>query len=308
MNKNICVQCNLEFNKNDRVPKILPCLTLKCLRCLSSDGGKLSFDEERVIDCKNCSRIHLISNINDLPTSEITLFLNECSVQELVSTNLESNPISKSKLKSFSESFFQLIREENFKFFKHYDNAIADIDVRTEQLISFVVESGEKLKDKIKSSYEESLNFLSCNTQNFIDDQKNSDIINVKLNCLSLDTISINENEDLITVLANANKLQQHLFYLEKSLCYFMKNSIDFDKNFLGCILNSLNDQNYLRIKKLSTILDNSQKVTLDLEHAQNLLRHEILPIERIIKINFTTYKGLLVEAFDRLTGKIIKT
>ncbi len=288
MNKINCGQCYLEYNKSDHEPKILPCLGLICFKCLSEPtaGG---IEKERLVDCKNCSRIHLIPNFNDLPTSRITLFLNEFS-EEISLGNVESNLEIKSRLKSFSEIFHQLIREENFEIYKHYDNVICDIDVKSEQLISFIVKSCDALKNQIKSNHDESLKFL-CQTQNPTDDKDNSDNLAVKLKCLSLDQSVINDNEHLVSIVKDANKLQHQCFELERNLNYFVESSINLEKNFLGCILNSLLDRNYTKIKNLHSILENSEKVSLDLEMAQNLLRQEILVIDKIIKINFTTFK-----------------
>jgi hypothetical protein len=288
MNKIICDQCHLEFNKCDNEPKILPCLALICFKCLSEPTIG-SIEKERLVDCKNCSRIHLIPNINDLPTSRITLFLNEFS-EDFSLGNAESNLEIKTKLKSFSEIFYQLIREENFDIYKRYDNVICDIDVKSEQLISFIVKSCDTLKSQIKSNHDESLKFL-CQMQNPTDAKDNSDNLAVKLKCLSIDQSLAIDDEHLVSIVKDANKLQQQCFELERNLKYFEESSINLEKNFLGCILNSLLDRNYTKIKNLSSILENSEKVSLDLEMAQNLLRQEILVIDKIIKINFTTFK-----------------
>jgi hypothetical protein len=288
--------------------KILPCLSLKCLNCLKTAGKVSSIDEVRAVVCNKCSNFHLISNIYDLPTSEITLFFNSLNLQQTFLENPDSNAIIKASLREFSGNFLQSICGKNFEIFKHYDNTISDIDIRTEEIISCIVRSCEKIKNQIKSYYEDVLVFLSCKKSNFIDNQNNSELLNIKFKCLSLDQSDINDKDYIITSITEANKLQLHLFDLEKRLCYFIGSSIDPDKYFLGCVLNSRNDRNYVKIKELSTILENSEKVSLDLEQAQNLLRQEILPIEKIIKINFTTFKGLIVEAFDRKSGKLLKT
>ena len=308
MDRDICDQCHLEFDGNENEPKILPCLALKCLSCLNTAGKESSIDGVRAVECKKCSTFHLISNIYDLPTSEITLFFNSLNLQQISLENRDSNSIIKTNLQKFSGNFLQSICEKKFEIFKHYDNTISDIDVRTEEIISCSVKSCEKLKNQIKSCHEDVLDFLSCKKANSIHNQNNSELLNIKFKCLSLNQSVINDKDYVTTSITDANKLQLHLFDLEKRLCYYIGGSIDPDKYFLGCVLNSGNDRNYVKIKELSTFLENSEKVSLDLEQAQNLLRQEILPIEKIIKINFTTFKGLIVEAFDRKSGKLLKT
>ena len=101
------------------------------------------------------------------------------------------------------------------------------------------------------------------------------------------------------------NKLQQNLADLENQSWYFKENSNKLDKHFLGSLLNSKIDRNYRTIKNLTQLLEDSEsntnvkKVSLDLDLAIKSLKQEILPLEKIIKINFTTFKGLNFETFD---------
>ena len=130
-----CSECQLTFDASHRLPKIMPCLSLTCLECLHAMPN---IQSEYAITCSSCRQTHLITDLNEVPTSQITLFL-------LAKNNL-SGP---SSLSQFGARIKEYLREENFEIYKHYDNIIFDIDILAETLIQFLVARRDQLQKQV---------------------------------------------------------------------------------------------------------------------------------------------------------------
>ena len=89
----------------------------------------------------HCSKNHIISNIEDLTTSLITLHL--LSQQDKILN-----------LQEFSEKLHEYIRTENYDIYKHYENLIFDVDIKAENLIQFFHVSRDKLRKQAKDYFE----------------------------------------------------------------------------------------------------------------------------------------------------------
>ena len=311
-----CEHCLAKFNNNDHMPKILPCFALVCLKCLLKESSIIN--GEYLVNCKKCYQIHFITNIADLPNSQITLFINESNEEngKLENKTIENLEISSNKtkfgLKTFAQLYCQSIREGKYEVYKHYDHVLGDIDIRAEQLVTSIVKSSDKLWSQIKAHNDESNKFF--NESDIVTDNENmSDILATKRRILSWNKESFSHSIDFNSVLLDSNKLQQHLNGLKQDLCYFKESSIRLDKYFLGSILNRSFDQNFRKITLLTQFLEesskNSNKVNLSIDLTQSILKHEILPLEKVIlRINFTNFRGLNFESFDSSSGQLINT
>ena len=325
MDKLYCVHCTAKYDTTEHSPKILPCLALKCLRCLKKDLN-LSNKDEYIIHCIECSATHLVPSVVDLPTSEIVLHL----VKTTNETQLENKrgggsgeeeedreslllPKKRQKLADFSRMFSEGLRRERFEIYKHYDHAIGDIDIRAEGLIQFVNQSRGDLQKRIKSFRDESLSVFSDEKRapNETDEvTATSEIKKIKEELSNLSDDRIETDADLQVVVHESNKFQQYVHQLKKNLWYFTENSMKLESSLLGHTLNGKFDRNFMKIRNLTSLLTNSNslnKISLASDFAQSVLRQEVLALNRVVKIYFTTYRTLHFEVFD-VHGNLAKS
>ena len=311
MEKIICTSCTANFNSTDHLPKILPCLGLKCLKCLKKE---LFMRKDFLMNCAHCSKSHFIQNVDDLPTSQIVLHLisgaqPESKILPLTSEETSSDPI----LKDFSAELSDTLSRDNFEIYKHYDNIINDIDIRAEQFIQFIHLSRRDLQDKVKALRDETLTLFSATASPAKETNPHTkDMLAIKEKLLNLDDdTQVKNPPELSQLVAESNKLQRHIYDMKKKLWYFSENTIKLENSLLGQTLNSTFDQNYLKIRKLEDILADkntlAHKVTLSDSYTQSVLRHEVLALNRIVKVYFTTFRVLMFETFD-LQGKLLKS
>jgi hypothetical protein len=323
-----CAHCTSKYDISDHLPKILPCLGLKCLKCLKKDIN-LNIKDEYFINCTTCSSTHLVSSVIDLPTSDIIVHLlsvkNELQQennQEINEENLElddereSKRIKGQQLSDFSEKFKEKNRIEYFEIHKHYDQIIGDIDIRAESLIEFIHKSREDIQKKVKDFRDESLKiFVEQAPQSTIKEEdisikETKEMKAIKEKLSRLDDAVVKSPEDLKLILKESNKFQQYLYQLKKNLWYFTENSMKLENSLLGHTLNGKFDRNFLKIRNLTSLLSNSNslnKICLASDFSQSVLRQEVLTLNRVVKIYFSTYRTLHVEAFD-LHGNLSKS
>ena len=284
-------------------------MALKCLKCILSQP---SVHGEYLINCQNCLKAHLISNISELPTSHVTLRL----IEKLAETS-EYSSLSdlKAILKEYSSDLSAQIRIEKFEVYKFYDNVINDIDIRAEELLQSVHLSRDQLQNQIKVYQNEALKFFNdTNVDSSTANANNNMVLKMldvknKLTFLSSNTVDV-DKETLDSIVKDSNILQQYLFDLHDKWWYFTEYPHKFDQSLLGKNLNCDFDQNFIKIKHLAEFLADpvrSTRIHLAVEFAQETIQQIILPLEKIIKVYFTTFKGLQIETFDTATGALIK-
>jgi hypothetical protein len=313
-----CNNCFAQYDNNVHVPKILPCLGLKCLKCLKNDVD-IKLEDKYIINCKTCHKAHLVSSVIDLPTSEVIIHLikRQNKPEQVIKHELNSKSIGINE-ESFSEEFKQKIRIEYYGIYKHYDNIIGDIDIRAESLIHFINKSRQEIQNKVEIYRDESLKVLteekyepsvkereiSCTITNEMK------VIKEKL--CKLDEAFIKKPKEFELVLKESIKFQQFMHDLKANLWYFSENSMKLESPLLGIIINGTIDRSFLKIRNLTHVLSKSSnlnKVSLSSDIPQNLiLRQKIHTIGQIVKIYFCTDNSLHFETFDRqgnLTKKI---
>jgi hypothetical protein len=289
MNCNLCLS---PFNQVENLPKILPCIGVSCLKCLKNMP---CIKNEYLIDCVHCSKTHLIANIHDLPTSEITL--------HLASQNKSPN------LKEFSEDLEYYLRSENYDIYKHYDDVICDIDIKAETLIQFIQASRDQLQAKAKKNLENTLAILDIESKaDESMDTETQQIINIKNKLINFDET---KPSDIELIINESHRLQNYLKDLNKNLYHFSENSTNIDNSLLGHNLNSRFDANYKKIVKLDELFktaDDASKIKLGCLFNELSTRKEIFSFEnKYVKMYFTCKRTILFEEFD-LCGKLIKT
>jgi hypothetical protein len=225
--------------------------------------------------------------------------------------NTESDEDGK-EFSDFSRKFTETNRIENYEIYKHYDNIIGDIDIRAESLIQFVNQSRDDLQQKVKALRQEELSiFNDSESQN----QEIQAIKTIKAKLQNLSDSSLKpQDQDLKTLLNESNQFQHFIFELKRNLWYFCENSSKMDNSLLGRMLNGKFDTTFNKLKRLSSLLAedgdktmSTNKVCLASDFAQSILRQEVLTLDRIVKIYFTTYRTLHFEMFD-LHGKLAKS
>ena len=283
-----CTQCHKRFNAGTNCPKILPCLAVKCLACLKKMPN---IQNEYLIDCKVCSKPHIISDLTTLTTSDIALHLVEKPKKQDITTSVLE----------FAENMPQLIRGESYEVYKHYDNIICDIDIKGETLVQLVHSCRQQLQNRVKEYRDQTLAFF--NSDNGSRDEISA--IKDKFIDYSQKNALINEN-DCADVITSANKLQLHLSELKKNLWYFSESNVKFENSFLGHNLNAAFDQIYHKIRNLD--INTAEKVVLSIQFNDLSLRQEIFLLgDKIVKMFFTTNQSIHFESYD-LKGKRLKT
>jgi hypothetical protein len=293
-----CNICSVAFNELENLPKILPCFGLSCLKCLTETT---CVKNEHIIDCKNCSKVHLITNLNDLPTNNILSISSRDNV---------------SFLKDFQDNLNTYLQSENYQIYKHYDNVICDIDIKAETLIQFIHSSREKLQQNVRDQQRKMLCLLGEDPIKFDDDSTNKDIktrkmIIIKEKLLNLGCNKVTNIEELQLIIQEANQLEYYMHNMNKNMLYFSESSIQFEKSLLGQNLNSLFDKNLAKIKGLKECfanLSDVNKVNLSIKFEDLALRRKIFPLVKIYVLQILTCKRTIVlESFD-LHGKFIKS
>lgn len=142
-----CLICEQTFNNHDKIPKVLPCSDVACSSCLNKKCE--IFLGEFLFKCTNCKKELKIANIDELPTSKLTLHL------------INQSNVVKTNLKQFNLN----TKSEIYKLNKHYDNIINSVDIRTESLINFLCTSREVLIKQINEFRKQSIsNYDSLDT------------------------------------------------------------------------------------------------------------------------------------------------
>ena len=313
-----CNCCKSKYDTIDYMPKILPCLAIRCLRCLKNEQYS---QEEYLIKCTNCLKVHFIRNVNSLPTSDIVLHLIKSSTdqnhehitagaQSGLNPRLEYFESDKLKLKEFVENLKENMRDESFEIYSHYANIINDIDIRAEQLLQFVHLSRENLQNKVKDIRDNSLAIFNEDKSIKEHDKETKNIVALKDEIFSIDERKVKNPEDLNRFINFSNKLQQFINIMKKNLWYFSENPIKFEDSVLGQILSVKFDRNFITIKNLSTILSDKKsvnKVNLDQQFNRLIVRQEVLVLNQIVKIYLSETSSLHLQVFD-LDGKLQKS
>lgn len=315
-----CAHCTSKYDTTEHSPKILPCLGLKCLKCLKKDIN-LNIKDEYVIKCTTCSKTHLVSSVIELPTSDMIVHLinMKSDIQQRIKRELEEDEETldigdeddsfqgdkKQKLNEFSEKFREKIRLENFEIHKHYDNIIGDVDIRAESLIQFINQSRENIQNKVKSFRAESLKVFTEQIEDAIESDEDKETIEMKAIKEKLAILKDDKNiGDLKVVLKESNKFQLYIHNLKANLWYFSENSMKLENSLLGHTLRPTFDRNFLKIRNLNVLLSNSSslnKVCLASDFSQSVLRQEVLTLNRVVKIYFSTYRTLHCNPFNNV-------
>jgi hypothetical protein len=293
-----CNICSVEFNTLENLPKILPCFGLSCLKCLTETT---SIQNEHLVDCKNCSKAHLIANLNDLPTSNVLSFFSRDNVIFL---------------KEFQDNLHTYLQSENYEIYKHYDNVICDIDIRAETLIQFIHSSRDSLRQKVRDQQRKMLCLLDEDPVALDDDITTIDketrkMISIKEKLLNLGCNKVTNIEELQLIIQEANQLEYYMHTMNKNMLYFSESSIQFEKSLLGQNLNSRFDKNLAKIKGLKEVfanLSDANKVDLSIKFEGMALRKKIFPlVSKYVASFFTCKRTIVLESFD-LHGKFIKS
>jgi len=291
-----CNICKFVFNDLETLPKILPCLGLSCLKCLQTFPR---IQNESLVNCINCSRPHFIANINDLPTSNITL-------------DLVTNADKKTELKEFQERLKFYLNSEHYEIYKHYDDVICDIDIKAETLIQFIHETTFLLQHKVRDHQRKTLSlYMDGPIRDDELDEETRKMLDVKDKLFKLAENKVKNFAELQLIIQQANQFQNYMHELEKNVFYFSESSKRIETSLLGLNLNSLFDQNFSKISNLNEIFKNlsdSKKVQLNLKFDDMALRKEVFALnDKYIVFYFTCKRTIIIESFD-IHGKFIKT
>ena len=284
-----CSECQLTFDASHRLPKIMPCLSLTCLECLHAMPN---IQSEYAITCSSCRQTHLITNLNEVPTSQITLFR---------LANSEG-----SHLERFAQNLDQYLRDENFEIYKLYDSAIFDIDIRAETLVQLVISRRDQLQKQIRLHLKTTSEFLDGYSTH--SEMIPLEMASIRDNLLHLDSAT----EDMDSLICQANKLQNFLRDLKHNAHFLSQHSsLEFDKSLLGLNLNPSFDANFKKVKHIGHLLSEvpeANKVSLKINFTQSSLRQEVFPLnDRLVKMYFTSNRTIVLESFD-LAGNLIKS
>ena len=288
----ICPDCKESYNEGDRSPKILPCSDSLCVMCLLKCNQQ-SLGGYNVL-CTVCKKTHSVSSLDDIPTSKTTLYLLQ---------QIEKSSVTNSTENKFNETVNKVILELNkemkisrFNIQLHYDDAINNIDIRTETLINELHTARAQLQDKLNEDRKKSIDLFN----NELD----------KLNSFE----KLNPNQ-LHTQL---NKIESNLAAINQKLYYFSDNNLmPFESSWIGHVVSKELDTNFKKIKSLKSIMktqenqNNKQslKVTFSLKDAfsENSIRQNVIPLSmnRILKVYFTVRRSIFLELYDS-TGQCI--
>ena len=251
---------------------------------------------EYLVNCSACSKTHFISDLNALPTSEITMF------------QLTNKDINSQKLKEFAKKFNEYLRAENYEIYKLYDNTICDIDIKTENLIQLTLARRDLLQKQINQHLSHTSQFFDHNQlANDLNKDIPLEMITIKDKLLSLESTE----EDINTIIRQSNKLQSFMDELKSNMHFFSESAPQFKNSFLGYNVNPNFDVNFKKVKNLTQLLDKAieeNKVCLEIKFTQSSLRQEVFPLDdRLVKMYFTSNRTIVLESFD-LKGRLIKT
>jgi hypothetical protein len=288
-----CQNCSLIYNSTDREPRILPCSDLLCMQCLAN----LSHRELTtfITNCPLCNKSHRLSKLDDVPKSNTTLYLlnqrqNESSTQmETISQGTDNQ--------TFVNMMQQLNKDLKLARFNiqiHYDDAINDIDIRTETLINSINTARAQMQDKLNELRNKSIDDFNAELQ--------------RLNAIDLQAPPIK-------IMKQLNKSEQILSAINDNLSYFSDNTLQpFDKSLIGHIVNKNMDTNFVKIKTLKSIFsgestNSSLQISLRVndQSGDNVIRQNVIPLslDRVLKVYFTTRRSVKLELFDE-TGRMI--
>jgi hypothetical protein len=288
-----CQACEQQFDTTDREPKILPCSDLICLQCLVEHSRKQVLPSF-FFTCLQCAKTHTVSKLDEMPTSKTTVYLLKQAEQTGESVNSMSNVQSKIEpaLKTALEQLNKDLKLARFDIQIHYDDAINDVDIRTETLINSLNTARLQMQEKLNQNRTKSI------------DQFNLEI--EKLNAINFD---VSTPKTTALVLNQLNKSEQSLATINRSLSYFSDNTLKpFDNSLLGHIVNKSMDKNFTKIKNLKSILAEEAAnkpliVTLNIKDScvDNAIRSNVIPlsVDRICKVYFTTSRSVYLEIYD---------
>ena len=313
INLKTCLNCKQNYDRELKIPKILPCSHLMCKSCIDSHLKQLS--KYRIV-CKICFESNIMTTIDDLPTSDMIidiLLKNESDNEEHY-----LNKDQQTKLFSKLNELNVFVRLQNLDIYNHYFSVQCDIDYRAESLMQSINVSGvgyrEILINKISEERDKTLNMhqskgteTNSNRNLFLDlieklDRQKMVVENSK---------SLIKNELFGEIIQDYNKLQSYFFNLKKSSWYFVDSPIKYDKSLVGHLINSQLDNNYMKIKNLKLLLkdeDHFKKVYFNSKYDEESLRNKIIPLsqDRIVKVSFLTHKhSLYIQLFDS-SGEMI--
>ena len=270
-----CFFCKIDFNQLLNEPKILPCSHLICRNCLNIST---KFLREIKVKCSICYQKHILTHIDDLPTSNI--------IKDFL--EIESNDIRIKDTTFLNQNIIKFleygIRRNRLDINEHYDSVINDIDIRAENVIKLIHLYRQSLQLEIKRDRENSLQSLDI-------------FESLKMR--------MTNDFDKNAIINDYNKIQSTIYLIKKNFTYFLDNSIKLDKSLLGYNLGITTHKNILKIQNINNILANEinfKKITLSTIINKYSKYDKIIPLSpnKIIKLFYdSTYRSFYLELFD---------
>jgi hypothetical protein len=252
-----------------------------------------------VITCTSCKKTHRLAQLDDAPVSKATIYLvKQCHQDESTAPasidQIDDNSKSNQPFQNMMQQLDKDLKLARFNIQIHYDDAINNIDIRTETLINSLNQARTQMQEKINELRKKSV------------DEFNNEFENLKLNDLDMQPSKL---------IPRINKIEHRLASINQNLSYFSDNTLQpFDKSLIGHILCKEIDTNFLKIKDLKSILNDqspekTQRVTLKFEDNinDNVVRQNVIPLslQRILKVYFFNRRSVYLELYDA-EGKLV--
>ena len=267
-----CHSCHISFNEETNSPKVLPCADMVCLECLEKKSVRFLTDS--FYQCTICDKELTFNEQNGLPGNNLLLH---------------------NDLFNFEFDF----KSEHAAINKHYDQAINNIDIKTEFLILQLNNLRNQLIEKLNEHRNEALSaidHLSIHNRT-IYENFSSEFNKNKINGLRL----INDY----------SQLQANLYLLKQNLYTFEENNLK-ENGLLGNVMKKVDNKNFFKIKNLQDPINKNQSFKIKLNGQDNLsessIRQYLYPLSRnkIVKIYFSLKRDITLELFDQ-NGRSIK-